>query len=417
MGLWDKVKGAFASGNGDDERLRFMRDVRDIAEHVPGVISVHEVPEDFMLELRLQGDDEPHRVYLANTWHEMRQATAAERAAHMERFLLDLFASRTLVPSTWENVRRRLIPVVRSGSTFLVADQRLPVLKRPFLPYLFEAVAIDWDASMQYVTDGDLETWGKTASEVFDAARRNLAAVDDDVSAAADVGPGTAFRVATNDAYESSRLLLPGWLASFRGRVSGAPIAVVPDRATVIVGGADDPALVRRMLVRAEEITDESPRYLTSAPYTVDAEDRVVPWAPPEGHACAAVVRHAQIVLAGTEYKAQKAYLDAVHERDGIDLYVASFGALTGKDGVEHSFASWGEGIDTLLPEAELLAMGAMQGSKAEQWMALVPWTLVQRLAGECFELDPNCDPVRYRVRTWPRPAAIAEIRRHSEVS
>jgi hypothetical protein len=38
--------------------------------------------------------------------------------------------------------------------------------------------------------------------------------------------PYATWLVSSNDMYESSRLLLPGWLASFGGKVSGRPVAI-----------------------------------------------------------------------------------------------------------------------------------------------------------------------------------------------
>jgi hypothetical protein len=116
--------------------------------------------------------------------------------------------------------------------------------------------------------------------------------------------------------------------------------------------------------------------------------------------------------LAGTEYVRQKEHLDAVHEGDGTDVFVASYGAIRGKDGVERSYTSWGEGIDCLLPKTDLLAMGSdRNGAEDEKWRALVPWEAVERVAIGCLKLDPGCDPPRYRTMRWPEPVQIAQLR------
>ena len=406
MGLWDKLKSRL--GGEDEQRRRFLTDVQRIAEHIPQVRRVEPDPDDFSIRLHLDDTDNAHTVYLGNVWQEMRTATPQQRTARMERFLLDLFATdATDEPATWASVRERLVPVLRAPSSFFMGTERLPVLSRPFLPFLVEAVVVDSDESMAYVRDTDAQTWSVEPAEIFSEARRNLASCEDAIERVPDT-PLVLWRVGTGDAYEASRLLLPGWLAGFRSRVSGDPVAIVPERSVIIVGGRDDVPALQRMLAMAEEIASSTPRYLSTAMYTVDGADKVVPLELPTDHPAYPALRRGRNLLAGTEYKAQKEHLDAVHERDGIDIFVASYGGMT-RDGLDQSWSSWAEGVDTLLPPTDLVAMGGGQGT---DWTALVPWEGLQELAGHCLKPDPACDPVRYRTLKWPAPSVVAELRR-----
>jgi hypothetical protein len=265
---------------------------------------------------------------------------------------------------------------------------------------------------MEYVNQNEPGKWQVDAEEVFEEAHRNLAACQDGIEPFGEKASTPMWHVATGDDYESSRLLLPGWLSSFEGKVKGRPVAVVPDRKTLIVGGSEDAALLERMLMLAEEKARASPRYLSMVPYTTGPTGTIIPFELPAGDPLEPALRRAYHLLAGTEYHSQKDHLNALYDRDGTDIFVASYGSIRGKDGIERSYTSWGEGIDSLLPKTELLAIGGDgNGTEGGKWLALVPWEDVERIASGCLRLDPECDPPRYRTVRWPEPAQIAELR------
>jgi hypothetical protein len=416
MSLWDRIKGAFS----DDAKGReaFLHAARQVAEGIPGVQVVEERPEEFVLLLRAEADESSHSFYLSNLFEETRSLPARERVARVERFLLDTIASRHFGPRAWSDVRERLVPVLRGGSNFVSGHETLPVLRRPFVPFLVEGVVIDSDAGMEYVNESEPGKWRVDAEEVFEEARRHLAACQDGIEPFGEDASSPLWHVATGDAYESSRLLLPGWLSSFEGKVKGRPVAIVPDRSTLIVGGSEDTILLERMLALAEEKAKSSPRYLSMVPYTIDPAGTIIPFEVPAGHPLVPTLRHAYHLLAGTEYRSQKDHLNALHDRDGTDIFVASYGSIRGKDGIERSYASWGEGIDSLLPKTELLAIGGDgEGSEGGKWLALVPWGDVERIASGCLSVVPVCDPPRYRTVRWPQPSQIVELRACAEAT
>jgi hypothetical protein len=417
MGLWNKITAAFSTEG--RERRRFLRDARAAAARIPGAVVVQERPEQFTLCLKAEGDDDEdvHRIYLGNTWQEMREAPYEQRVAHVERFLLDLFAARAAEPLSWEAVRERLLPVVRTGAAALLGDRRLPVVRRPFLPCLFESVVIDHDTNMQYVVDTDATAWGVAPAEIFEQARRNLESLEHAIAPFEDTPPGNVWRLASEDGYESSRLLLAGWLSSFRGRVEGTPVAFIPDRQTLLVCGSDNPGLLELLLRYVEDRVDESPRALSPVPYTLDDEDNVVPLDAGDDHPLGGAVRHAHLRLMGTQYAAQARHLEAIHDREGIDLFVAPCDSLMGKDGIEYTWSTWGRGIDTLLPQTDLVAIGVPDGAPSERWMTLVPWVDVSAIAAGWLERDPICDPPRYRAKAWPPEEIIAELRRRASTA
>src|SRR5262249_46032673 len=136
---------------------------------------------------------------------------------------------------------------------------------------------------------------------------------------------GPLWIVASNDSYEASRLLVPGWLASFRDRVDGNPIAIVPERSLLLVGGDARVEMVERLLDKAEGRFVASTRSVSPALYTVDADGRVIPYVGYAGHPLETRLRLAHERLAAYEYDCQKRALDELHEQRGHDVFVASY--------------------------------------------------------------------------------------------
>src|SRR5207302_268368 len=141
---------------------------------------------------------------------------------------------------------------LRGGATF-ASTPAADCVGRPFVPFLCEYLALDGDDSMSYVSESELRDWGISRDEAFARARATLASHDalHGVEPYDSDAPYPIWHVAYDDSYQSSRLLIPGWLASFAGRVQGRPIAIVPDRSRVIVTGDESPAAVRRLIETA----------------------------------------------------------------------------------------------------------------------------------------------------------------------
>ncbi len=136
---------------------------------------------------------------------------------------------------------------------------------------------------------------------VLEAALARFGKVADRSASIYDQTDGPLFVVSTDDMYESSRLLIPGWLASFRGKVEGAPVAIVPHASLLLVGGSACPTMISRLVAIAAREFDASPRHVSPALYTVDESDRVVPYLSDAVDVC--VAEHK---LASWEYTRQK---------------------------------------------------------------------------------------------------------------
>ena len=160
--------------------------------------------------------------------------------------------------------------------------------------------------------------WGVQASDVFAAAAENgQGNFVDDIEPFDPQAPYPIWHVARDDSYESSRILVPGWLASFADKVNGRPVAIVPHRSLLIVGGDGDERCLRRLIDSAKGEFEASPRRISPALYTVDHDGMVIPLALPVGHPLAADVAVGHVMAAIAEYEVQKAQLEQ-HLREEV---------------------------------------------------------------------------------------------------
>lgn len=400
MSVWSRIKGFFgadreptvpdpsAPASSTPEQFFAAEVERALVE--TGARIVRHLPDSFGI-VATRGDQE-FTVFLDNVFRETREVGPEERRARIAGLVST--GTEKIDDISWEDAQLRLVPVLRS-SLMLAYGARWgakPMLQRRFLPFLAEAVALDSPRAIQIVGRSTADSWGVAAEEVFRHATANLAA-----SAVALVPfdpevPFPNFAVANDDSYESSRLLIPGWLASFKGKVHGNPIAAVPDRAMLLIGGDGDDACIKRMLDAAGRQYASSTRRISPALYTVDAAGVVVPFHAAPGHQLEGEVELAHVTLAMTEYQDQQ---EGLQERLGSDVFVASYLANQTDAGEVWSFCVWTRGVPSLLPRTShvMLTDPDVEGRPRR-----VPWSEVE----SCLTEEPEIEPPRFRTGEWP---------------
>ena len=409
MGLWDRLKKGLTGGGASPE-LAFLRMTREVAEGIEGVTSAVEEPNDLAVRLGVRGGGDSSRLFVINMFHEFGALPPAAQRARMAAILEDLVARQLEPPLEWATARERLVPVLRACTTHGGGGSR--ILKRPFAPFVDCGVVIDSAQTMRYVIGSALEQWNIDAGVLFDAATANLASAADGLERLETASlPGALWYVATNDDYETSRLVLPGWLAGMKGRVGGRPVAIIPDRTTLVVG-RDELAIIEWMHHTAEEKYAAAVRFLSPVVYTVDDTGTVVPLRLNRDHALSSALQLAELRLAGREYNEQKRQLDEQHAKDGTDIFVATFSVMKDKQGLAQSFCTWAEPVDTLLPVSDVVGLaGGDLNDKASMWSLFVPWTDCVRIAGSCLALDSTYHPPRYRTTSWLDKEQLSQMR------
>jgi hypothetical protein len=305
-----------------------------------------------------------------------------------------------------------VVPVVRLAS---FGGGGVDFARKPLAPGLSVFVVLDRGSSMAYVNREQLSKWGVDEPTILEAAQANLANHIEE----ADVEPYDVeatyptWHVTRDDSYESSRLALPGFLAGFRGRVAGTPLAIVPDRSTLIISGDGREEAVARLARLARQEFLAAPRAISPSVYTVDDAGQVVPLHLPESHPQHRAVEDGHRVLTATLYSDQADELQKRFESEGIDVFVASAGVSEDtRTGELTTWAVMPEGVETLLPEVDLVAFCGGEGETF--WQFMVPWKAVFELAPDCLERDAALDPPRWRTVNWPSKDALAKLREAS---
>jgi hypothetical protein len=419
MGFWNKLRALFGmSPGGDLESPRsparvtpeeaFTALFLDEARAHPAVERAERIPGDFAVHLFRPGTEQPWTAFLGNLFQEAREDAPDDKVLRIRRFLSTL--GSTEPDLSWEEAAPRLVPLVRLAT--FGAGAGVTPLSRPFVPFVHVLVGVDSEHSVAIVDRARVDEWKQPPDAVFAAAIATLArhVRDDDVERYDPEAPYAIWHVTRDDSYECSRLALPGFLASFRGRVSGNPIAIVPNRSTLIVSGDGDPAAIARLARSAEAEFIASPRAVSPAVYTLTGSDLVTPLHLPREHPQHLAVERGHRVLAATCYADQKAELEKRFEAENVEIFVATLKVSEHEQTKElTTIATFAQGIPSLLPEADMIVLVTNESPTPS--LTMVPWATAFELARECFERDPKLDPPRYLTLAWPRPEVLAELR------
>ncbi len=351
-------------------------------------------------------------INLANVYQEYCRAEAANRAGLLKRFLQSCVASRSYeLPEDFSDVHPDLLPVVRSRfyleSAILQSKVRggdgfdMPQLV--IGEHLALSLVYDLPTAMRSISQKDLEAWDVSFYEAVESARQNLEQMGEIKFAVLD---GRVYASASGDNYDASRLVLLDLIRRFE--VHGEHVAMVPNRDTLIVTGSDDPEGLEIMVKIAKDSFDK-PRPISTIALRLEG-DEWAPWLPAEDAPQFADFHELKLRTIGAEYNDQKELLDAVHEKSGEELFVASFSALQNKEtGRVTSYSVWSEGVECLLPETDAVLFFRPTAEDDGKIVAGGTWEDVQQAVGDLMQ-PMGLYPERYRVREFPSEAQLERI-------
>jgi uncharacterized protein YtpQ (UPF0354 family) len=397
----------------DDRQRAFRAWVAAVWSRDERVESVENDGDEFAL--RVSRDSGTVQVFLTNLFHEVRELDEEGKAEQVLKWL-DVMVG--FGGSEEEGDEVTILPVLRAASFVAsvelaalsagVGDESKPktrLLYRPFLPGLCALLAFDSEKSFKYVMEGDLPTEIGTIDEAFEEATGTLSDAETVWSTRKEPA-GTMMHMVTQDSYEASRLLVPGFLASLAPHVEGRPVAIVPERDQLIVAGDHSDSMIARLCETASAEWEASPRSISPALYTVDDDGNVVEYWRDGEDSLAQAVRLGHVKLALEAASRQKEYLEALHEKQGQDLFVASLHAYRREaDGRVFTVGMWGREIDALLPVCDLVdVVGDDEGSYLVHWRDMI------EVAGSHFT-DAGLFPKRLLVSGWADEATMAKLR------
>lgn len=355
--------------------------------------------DEFRLLLRNAENDNPEILNLHNFYAEHCGLPRAARKEHLRQVVRGISQGKIELPDEFEHARPDIRIRVWPRSMFSKLDlqqrlqggERMDVPQVPIGEHLVAGLVYDLPHSMRTISAGDLADWDVTIYEAMEAAQENL--VETEVAAAC-IGD-SLYSSVTGDNYDASRLLLPQLIQSFE--LDGDPIAMVPNRDSLFVTGSNDETGLSIMVELAEKAMDD-PRPMVATPLKYE-DDEWVDWSFPPEQPAYRKLMELQRRYFYLEYAEQKQLLDAIHENEGIDVFVASFSALQREDTDDViTYSVWGKGVAFLLPQTEKLVLSSNPGESG----VLADWDRVMEIAGDLLREDEELYPRRFLTIGFP---------------
>jgi hypothetical protein len=364
--------------------------------------------EQFMLRRQDGG-----YINLSNIYKEYCHSPRNARAAVLQQFIKGMLSSKQFeLPEDFDDIHPDLLPIIRSRFQIEIARLRaelkgtgvVNIPQQAIGDHLGLSLVYDLPHTMRSIGQTDLDSWNVTFYEAVEAARHNLEQMNNFAVASLD---DRVFASATGDNYDASRLLLVDVIRTFP--VRGQPVAMVPNRDTLLIAGQDDIEGLHLLATLAEEAS-QKPRPISCVTLTL-VDDEWQTWLPDPTSPAYNRLHDLQLRSIGCEYTDQKELLDQLHEKRGEDLFVATFsGMQDSKTGQTTSYCVWPRGAAALLPETEEVYL--MGGDPAEpELIARAPWDHVQDIVGHLLE-PQDCYPPRYLVKSFPNERQLTQLGR-----
>lgn len=249
--------------------------------------------------------------------------------------------------------------------------------------------------------NGIPDEWGITLDEALSIAIRNLR--EDTEDCFEEVAPGLHVG-RWNDGYDISRVLLPDVLQ--RIPLQGQPVFMMPTRDVLMVAGAKDEHGIRHMIEVCFQVI-ETGCAVSSQLYTYQ-DEKVVTFLPQDQDSQARLATLERMLLQG-EYDSQKTLLDALHEEQQEDVFVASYLLYKLDESSESTFSicSWAENVITLLPKTDRISL-VQPLQDGTTHTRIVEWDELERWFGKLMK-PVALYPVRYRVDGFPTAEQLSE--------
>lgn len=362
-------------------------------------------------EFRLVVGSNPSNIFnLHNAFHDYCSVDRKERDMVLSKYSASM--GMPVLPESFAEAKPRLMPLIRAHGTleYLRLHNQLfgegkvdPIASRAFSADADLMLAVDTEHAIPMLNTSTLADWDVSFEEAFSAALENLR--DADLLKFEQVMPGL-FVSACCDSYEASRIMFPDVV--HRLDVGCDPVVMAPTRSRLLAACSSNKEALLTMVDLAIRLCHDEGRTVSSMMYRYQ-DGLPVEYHPldPEVRARLADIKHNFLA---EDYATQKSLLDKIHEKTGVDLFVASYQAVTDSvDGTVSSFAVWTNGVDTLLPAVDLVALVCEDGNGKLGVSKVVRWKPLSETAG----LVPAPDgayPVRFRVCHFPATDVLAAL-------
>jgi hypothetical protein len=349
-----------------------------------------------------------HVFFLHNTYQQFQRLPKSEHENLIRSFLTTWHTAGMEAPKDFADAKADLLPALRARAYLEIDVHRISDTFRSGVDVPFEvigehlAVSLVYDLpqSMMTVDSKLLNQWGVSFYEAMEVAKQNLHQNTRQFAKMGDL-----YAVVSGDSYDASRLVLNDFVQSME--VFGDKIAMVPNREALYICGSEDAEGLAMMAQLTKENVQHE-RNISGMAFRLVEDDWEV-WLPREDHPSHQIFRELYVGSLAQTYAEQKDLFDKRHERDKIDIFVATYSAMQNKSGRIASYCMWSEGVDSLLPTTDQIFFFRPQASEDKQLAARGDWDRVQSIAGDMME-PQDTYPERWRVREFPTDGMLEQI-------
>lgn len=270
------------------------------------------------------------------------------------------------------------------------------------------SLVLDTPQSVMYLDEKTLQEWQTSFDELLPRAITNLAGLTPEPFQRIKQG---LYYSDYADSHDASRLVVAHRVEECR--VKGRPLAFTPNRNTLLITGENDPEGIGEAL-KIVEATRQDPRPMPVFPLVYEAGEWQL-WQAPADHPCIIDLNKWRTFAMGDLYAEQRHVLEQKLQQENRDLFVASFTMVQRNDSQEvFSYATWTEGVNTLLPLTDSIAFIVLRGK--HEMILMAPRAIVQQVMGDAMQaLDYY--PPRLMVDTFPTNAQIEQMKTLTERS
>ncbi len=348
---------------------------------------------------------------LTNLYDDYADGGRTRRNKIVEQIVLTAKELEAGIPTLWEMAKDNILPTLRSRTQYheLILAAQIdeskfqPAIRQRIDEAIVVDIAFDSPASIAGVSGENLREWGVGFEEALSVAKDNLRKISDRPMEKVHDG---VYAARGEDAYESSRLLLPDIF--HRLELDGDPVALIPLRDVLLVTGHRDEKGLKIIAEIAENFL-KKPRWVSFSPLRHDGEN----WQQfdplqqfPNLKVYSRLKMHEEVA----DYARQKKLLEDLQRHNGNDLFVATFNGLEDKqDGSMWSYCVWTEGVKSLLPHTEMVMFTKPGSEKPGDCICEAPWNIVESELGHYIKKIPLWPP-RYQVRDFPTPEELEKL-------
>jgi hypothetical protein len=308
------------------------------------------------------------------------------------------------LPQTLAHARPHLLPALRNLMGFDLARIQSGAAKPlalqcllPFSEELAVTVVQDSEQAMLMVDDSRFAQWGCTPGQGLAIALDNLRLKSPPKFTQVTQG---LFRSNFGDEYDAGRLLLTDMIQQLP--VKGTPMAMAPNRSTLLVAGDQDPQAIAGMLQIASKDLLEGARSLGSEMFRLSDGGWQV--AQPSG-GLGVQLRNLRVQYRGADYNSQQAAIEQANKAANLDIFVATHRLGQKKTGEVFGYCTLTKDVLTSLPKADFVVL-VEDPHAAKVVSKIVAWSELEREAGHLLEPMAYTLP-RFRVQAHPDPQAI----------